>query len=455
MSAPLSSAELNLKQVKLDELGPVPRYAMENAFAEFYDDEKTAKKASAKLSKRMAGAEVHWDPSRPRRFAGDRTLPRGHYYSIALDEAGWDGHTLLQEMSAYLPYCRYRGLVSFFDNSMANGMELLGILAEIPKTNFKALDLSRPSFLVALRPLDGDAVLEDAYGPGRHYVVQVPFTLTLEVFEAILDLRDLRAQAWCVQQFARRFEINGKEFPVLIGRQPPSHFRELLPSLLDQWQGGGWTTGNLTGIFARHAGAEGLVYPSARSNASLVVDHGAVRNSTGWCFVRYVGAPSMEMRHAVSQASDAWPTLPGYAPHDGSWVEEFIPVLGTAIHHVTSGGNAESWQIEGLAEYNRGIYRLSQVMTILNALGYEEAAGGLAGLALHSHASDLEFVTRVMNGCLLGDARSKKYLAGLMPQALSDVQRTLYRAVLEAAERVPADFRVSGLLAQAWGYEPG
>src|SRR5262245_13218260 len=163
----------------------------------------------------MGGAEVMFDSTTSRRFAGDSTVPRARYYSIPVDDYGWDDHTLLREISAHLTGSRYPGLVSLFDTSMTNSMELLGILAAITKKNYKALDLRLPSFLIALRPLAPDPTLREAYGRSRHDVVQVPFTLTTEVFKHVIDLRRLEAQAWLVEEFKSVNRVDGAEFPVL------------------------------------------------------------------------------------------------------------------------------------------------------------------------------------------------------------------------------------------------
>jgi hypothetical protein len=297
-----SGVQLRLKQVDIPGLGELSRYAFESAFGSYSWDNSTISEATSELSRAFGGAKFLFDTTTSRRFAGDSTLPRARYYSISDDDYGWDDRTLLREISAYLTGSIYAGLVSFFDTSMQNSMELLGILAEIPKKNYDALDFSLPSFLIALRPLARDPVLRKAYGRGRHYVVQIPFTLTTETFERVIDLRRPEAQVWLVEEFKSTMVDEDIQIPVLIGRKPPADFAELLPSLLDQWLGGGWSTGNLAGFFARRVGADGLVYPSARSNASLNLYNGTVRDSAAWCFVRYKDAPEMQINGRLPSA---------------------------------------------------------------------------------------------------------------------------------------------------------
>jgi hypothetical protein len=206
-----SGVKLRLKQVDIPGLRELSRYAFESAFGSYSWDNSTISEAMSELSRAFGGAKFVFDTTTSRRFAVDSTLPRARYYSISDDDYGWDDHTLLREISAYLTGSKYAGLVSFFDTSMQNSMELLGILAEIPKKNYDALDLSLPSFLIALRPLAPDPVLREAYGRGCHYVVQIPFTLTTETFERVIDLRRPEAQVWLVEEFEST--IGDTQFP--------------------------------------------------------------------------------------------------------------------------------------------------------------------------------------------------------------------------------------------------
>jgi hypothetical protein len=451
---PFSKVELRLKQVDTPRLEPLARYAFDAAFGAYTLDEQQVGDAKDRLSQRLGGAEVQFDRATPRRFAGDATLPRGRYFSVSIDDAGWDGHTLLHEISAYLTGSTYPGLVSFFDTSMANTMELLGILAEIPKKNFKALDLSLPSFLVALRPLDPDGVLHEAFGKGRHYVVQVPFTLRSASLRQVIDLRNAEAQSWLVEQFSGRFRIGERDFPVLLGRRPPNDFAELLPSLLDQWLGGGWATGNLAGFFARRAGADGLVYPSVRSNPSVAMTNGNAHESSGWCFVRYRGAGKMHMTHAFSQASDEWPVTAGYSPSEASWVDKFIPVRNSRVCHLRSGQSSGSWHVEGLAEYNVACYRLNQATTLLKSLGGSVGAactGRLAYMALFSEAID---ISRLANAIVLGallNTRPTTALESMRAAAASDYERETLSDTIKIVSETPKAFRAGESLARAWG----
>ena len=400
----------------------------------------------------LFGSDVttEFDPTPARRFAGDRTLPRSRYFSL-LDDL-FDHRTLLGEVSAYLIGSTYLGLVSLFDTEGTNTIELLAILAAIPKQNYQALNLRVPSLLVAFRPLTSDPVLRDAYGEGSHYVVQVPYAYSSREIQKLIDLRRPAARRWLVEQFKRTVELDGIEFPVLLGRKGPAGFSQLLPSLLDQWQGGGWSTSALTGIFARQAGASGIIYPSARNNPWVQVEDGLVRDSSGWCLVLYADAPKMEITHAVSAASDQWPSMVGYAPDNYSWVEKFIPAKGVAIEYLGSGSRVESFFVTGLAEYNRAIYRLSQVTTVLKAIDSDlgsSVSSRLSYNALFSAPTDIVWLaSRVMSG-LLGNVKSVAALETAKVSGNSERYRETLADIQRLVARSPRSFQATGVLAES------
>jgi hypothetical protein len=449
----LSKATLSTKQVDVSALGEVERHALSTTLLAYGlgHDPDEVERGRSELRDLFGGlVEQEFDPTRTRRFAGDRTLPRSRYSSL-LDDVLADHKTLLQEMSAYLGQSTYPGLVSLFETEGANALELLAILAAIPKRNYRALDLGVPSLLIALRPLDRDAVLHDAYGPGCHYVVQIPYVVSTEEIRDVIDLRRPAARTWLVEQFHRSVQLED-EFPVLLHRQPPVDFAQLLPSLLDQWLGGGWSTGNMAGFFARSAGGRGLVYPSARSNAWVEVERRVVKGSSGWCFVRYEGAPQMETTLQVSIASDEWPETAGFAPDTYSWVREFIPVKGVAIAYEREGSRAGSFSVTGLAEYNRAVYRLAQVSAVLKAIDAKLGASvssRLTQMALYSAGEDVAWLASVVMGALLGDASSVAALETATLSAGSDHERETLMDTRTLVTRSPRTFQATGTLAEA------
>lgn len=456
MTGHLSATRLSLKQVDLSALGHLERYALNITLGEYGLAEDQVERGTSELSRIFGGAAAEFDPSRPRRFAGDSTLPRSCYYTLSADGSGSDHKTLLQEMSAYLVGSMYPGLVSLFDTQEVNSIELLAILAEVPQKNYRALDLHVPALLLALRPLGDDAVLRDAYGDGGHYVVQVPYILSVRTCEDLIDLRRSAARRWLVDCFNGHVRLEDTEYPVVLGREPLVDFSQLLPSLLDQWLGCGWSTGSMAGFFARDAGASGLVYPSARTNPWVSLENDVVIDSLGWCFVRYVDAPPMRTAFQVSVASDPWPTTAGYEPQMNSWLQEFIPVKGAGIDYVGSGPQAGSFCVKGVAEYNRAIYRLSQVTAVLNGIDPDlgsDVSGRLAYMALYSDASDISWLARVILGALLGDAESAAKWKEAIASAGSDYEREALEDTQKLVERSPHSFRASKPLLQALGVD--
>ncbi len=443
-----------MKQVDVAALGELELHALSTTLRAYGigHDVDDIERGRSELRDLLAGeVDPEFDPTRARRFAGDNSLPRSRYYSL-LDDLLADHRTLLREMSAYLVESSYPGLVSLFETEGANTAELLGILAAVPRKNYDALDLEAPSLLIGLRPLTRDPLLHDAYGRGSQYIVQIPYVESTEDIRDVIDLRRTAAQRWLVEQFNRTVQLEGEEVPVVLGREPPGDFSQLLPSLLDQWLGGGWTTGNMTGFFARESGAGGLVYPSARSNPWVEVGDGSATSSSGWCFVRYEGASEMETGLAVSIASDEWPATAGYAPDTYSWVKEFIPVRGVEIEYEGRGRRAGSFSVRGLAEYNWAVYRLAQVRSVLVGIDSELGASvssRLFGMALHSAAPDIAWYASVIMGALLGDTASIDALETATASASSEGERETLTDTRTLVARAPRTFQAGGPLADA------
>lgn len=102
---PLSEVELHLKQVRPSELNELGRAAMAKAFTGFSEEDlRSPERIESYLAevRAVAGIENHrFDPRPYRRFAGDPSLPRSRYYTIAQDAAGNDQGTLVRELRTY------------------------------------------------------------------------------------------------------------------------------------------------------------------------------------------------------------------------------------------------------------------------------------------------------------------------------------------------------------------
>ena len=160
---------------------------------------------------------------------------------------------------------------------------------------------------------------------------------------------------------------------------------------------------------------------------------------------------------AFSLASDDWPTRPGYSPGQGSWVKTFIPIQGSGIEHVTTGRNAGSWEVRGLAEYCDAIFRMSQAAGLLRGLGERpaEAARQLVYLALASTAENIGYLGAVVTAALLGSVGARERLEAMAAAAPYDLAREALTEVIAATGAVPQAFHVpsGSALALAWALD--
>src|SRR5215213_2526540 len=85
---PLTTFEGMLRRINPDDQEQMAATVLSVAFPKF-----------ASLDELMCGVPSHPRPNR--RFAGDRTLPRGRYYSLGQSITGDDGGTLVNELLAY------------------------------------------------------------------------------------------------------------------------------------------------------------------------------------------------------------------------------------------------------------------------------------------------------------------------------------------------------------------
>jgi hypothetical protein len=450
LGAHFSDIDLSLKQVDPSIVGEVERYVLNATLGAYGFTDEEREQTTSELGGLFGDVAVEFDPTTARRFAGDRTLPRTRYHVLLDDRSDSDDLALLREISAYVG--SYAGLVSLFDTTGLNTLEWLGVITDVSPANYRALDLNQPSLLIAVRPLARDEVLSERYGSSGHYVVQFPFRFSTRSLQNVTDLRRPTAQNWLAERFNGEVQIGDRRFPVLLGREATDLSR-LLPTLLDQWLGAGWTTANLAGLFLRQAGAAGVVYPSARSNAFVDVRDGALVASSGWCFVSYEGARGMHISSAVSVADDDWPSTVGFAPAAGSWVEEFIPIRGAQVQHHASGSRAGSIRVKGVAEYNTAIYRLHQVTAVLQAVDANaggDVASRLAYMALYSASEDIAELAWIIRAALLGDYRAIAVLKRRRSAAGSDYEAETLAGVQELVACVPEGFHATGDLARAW-----
>src|SRR5690349_19109793 len=89
-------------------------------------------------------------------------------------------------------------------------------------------------------------------------------------------------------------------------------FLDLLPALLSPLTGGGVfeNLSQLVGHWMRTHDVEALVYPSARTNAGVVVRQGEIVNHAGWNIVDYRHAPEPIINVMLNMSIGPPPPLP-------------------------------------------------------------------------------------------------------------------------------------------------
>jgi hypothetical protein len=209
----------------------------------------------------------------------------------------------------------------------------------------------------------------------------LPVTVGEHRFDRLLDLRDPAVARWFTHGLTRLRWVAGDEtlqraFP---NKPPLDEFADLLPSLMTQTQGGGDAACRIAGQWLRSLGADALVFPSARSNASVVVERGSLVGSYGWNLVDYRSAEPPWL-----QTFDLWPRWPDRVSNEID--ESPLPIFSEVTLDASSTGNdAGSWSWAGLEEAN--------------------AAGRLLGSALHLYGlamPDASEEDRQELGLLLG-----------------------------------------------------
>lgn len=144
---PLTEAELHLKQIRQYDLNDLGKAVMAAAFAGFLDDNRPSPEAVethlAEMRALTGFANHQFDPRPYRRFAGDSTLPRSRFYTIAATAHGNDGGTLVRELRSYYNP-RNAGIVPIFDTTAPGDKQMLGYLpSKDPSLHSPSVQLRR------------------------------------------------------------------------------------------------------------------------------------------------------------------------------------------------------------------------------------------------------------------------------------------------------------------------
>lgn len=332
LPCPTSIFRSFVKQLKPSALSLPERNFLNAAFAGFLTGSQPPGNAHALLASITPNA--FYEDRLPRRYDGDRTLPRGCYYTVCNSEDGDDGGTLRRELMFYKDAGIAEGHIEIYDPVVTQQLEMINHLG----MDASARERLVVRFIPFAQPANSAAPLS------------IHLSLPLEIQEVcvanVLDLRRPDALDWLFRTVPKlHFIVNDEAekqacFPF---RKELTTFGDLLPSLIDQQRGGG-NFDKLVGLYLRQIGVFGLVFPSARSDANIRVVHCEPEHSHGWSFVDYRGAPSPEIA-AFFELRPDWPSTlmieggDDQAPRPAAFANEFQIVM-TENFPAANGGFA-------------------------------------------------------------------------------------------------------------------
>jgi hypothetical protein len=208
---------------------------------------------------------------RRRRFSGGlftrtQPLPRNRYYTICLMSNGFDGGTLCRELKAYAGSI-VRQRVDVYDDVNS------------------PTEQCRKVINIAFHDPDGEIasrLVSDGVGTGI-FIKQSSFSITLEyrtfdvTIENTIDLRQPETLHWFFETFRSGYGN--------FWRKPKGALAtrcELVVATLMSPDLGGTAVTDAIGYCLRSIGASALIYPSARSDAEVIVENGVFKIALGF-----------------------------------------------------------------------------------------------------------------------------------------------------------------------------
>lgn len=315
----------------------------------------------------MEAAGLRVDIRRHRRFAGgDGLLSRGCYASICKDSRGDDEGTMSRELMAYVDH-RIPGLVYVGDSTSRALMDILateiGVRDGYCATIVLLFAPTDRAHLQAYRSVYADVLGDAPDVPVRAFA----FETRVEecVIQDVIDLRLPETQQWFFDHFC-----DGDGHFLVKDGGSASDFHDMLPALMDPSLGGSATT-HAIGSWMRSSGVNGLIFPSARSDASVTVEDGEMVHFHGWNLIDYRATA----RTATETVRD---------PH--GWPDFASP--GVSLGTVDAGPYRSSWRVSGVEERYAALR--SQIEGEDAA---EEADSGAAHLSPEPNSSVIEKCT--------------------------------------------------------------
>jgi hypothetical protein len=270
---------------------------------------------------------------RHRRYSGgDGLLPRGCYFSLCKNAAGDDGGSLSREFLAYVDR-RVPGRVFVSDSSNDRMNAILGnSIKTMPGFCAIYVLLFAPDQPAQKAIFDGVYCdLLSALGGTDQPVHVIAFESRVDecTIENVIDLRLPRTQEWFFDQFK-----DGDGHFLTKNGGSVREFYDLVPILMHPALGGTDIT-HAVGSFMRSSGVNGLVFPSARSDASATMKVGELADWHGWNLVDYRTAtnlPATELTYS-----------------GGGWPDFLQP--GGQLAAIYTGEFTGSWKVTGLQSH--------------------------------------------------------------------------------------------------------
>ena len=344
---PLSTFRGTIKQIpKQPILNDMARIVMDTVFPTFSNTVKIDPKETLNAVKRdldgqneeffnevvnFLAQEEPREEQQERRFAGDKNLSRGRYFTVCDSRNGDDSQTLCREIFAYID-SSVPGWAYIGDAWDAQLYEALG--------GDKLSDEMRNClYVMLLEPFSKDeqADYQRAYNPVFEYLsnphglklLPIPVRWYDVEIPHVLDMRRPEVQEWLFQFFRA-----GDGAILVKPAKPANSFYEMLPAMYHPYRGGSGVTAGI-GSWLRTMGVNALVYPSARSNAMIKVDpNGKLIGTHGWNLLLYSDSSPDHQAHFDSNPWYSFKKL-GYNREVGIYKEN------------------SSWQITGVEDgYN-------------------------------------------------------------------------------------------------------
>ena len=345
---PLKRKTFWVKQINSARLTELGRSALLAAFTGYADhpEIETARRELEEASSRRLGVGFKVDQRTQRRYSGDHTLPRGRYYAMC-DETGDDQGTLVGELRAYYSPA-VAGIVRIYDCTLPGDLERVRAL-DIPAGNNRQLIFGFPPvgsvanpFAAAFASVAGQPRLAEVLGR-KEVLVGLPLSVMQLTRDRVLDLREPDAAEWFTRMLTTlEWRLPDGAIRCFPSRPPLTRFQELLPELLTQENGGGGIT-VAAGVMLRHLGADGVMFPSARSDARAGGDVGDFMRPVGWNFVDFAEAGPPEF-FAWIEHGRSWPDQIGFRPYADAPAEA-APVWYPEVRIL---GEGSAWRVEGL-----------------------------------------------------------------------------------------------------------